>query len=74
LQELPPAQVGVANRYRWNAEPFADPADRRGADALTDFEQFALNALIAPARIVAGYPLDQVRQGNVDRRLALPGG
>jgi len=45
-QELPPAGVGVP-RWRWrDAVALQDPADRRGADAMAELEQLALDPLV----------------------------
>ena len=42
-QELPPAGVGVPGWRRWDPVALEDPADRRGADAVAEFEQFTLD-------------------------------
>jgi hypothetical protein len=71
LQELPPAQVGVSGR-RWRyPQPSKDPSDCRGADAMADLEQLALDPLVAPARILPGGLSDQVGQRSVYRRSTL---
>ena len=41
-QELPPTGVGVPQRRRWDPVTLQDPADRRGADAVAELEQLAL--------------------------------
>src|SRR3954447_16882273 len=50
-----------------NAQSFEDPADRGRADPVAEAAQFALDALVAPAGIVAGHPLDYGGDGRVDR-------
>ncbi len=50
-QELPPAGVGVPHRCRRDSVAFEDPADRRGADAVAECEQLALDPLASPAGI-----------------------
>jgi hypothetical protein len=47
-QELPPPGVGVPDRCRWDAVALEDPADRRGADAVTESEQLALHLRYPP--------------------------
>ena len=51
-QELPPAGVGVPDRRRWDPVALEDPPDRRGADAVAEFEQLALDPLVSPARVL----------------------
>jgi hypothetical protein len=41
-QELPPAGVGVPQRSRRDPVALEDPPDRRGADAVAESEQLAL--------------------------------
>ena len=42
-QELPPTGVGVPQRSRWDPVALQDPPDRRGADAVAELEQLALD-------------------------------
>jgi hypothetical protein len=51
--------VVTAYRRWWHAESFEDSADRGRSHAVAEAEQFALDALVAPAGIVAGHLLDQ---------------
>jgi hypothetical protein len=67
-QELPPAGVGVPERRRWNPVALEDPTDRRGADSMTEFEQFALHSPVTPSRVLRRHLHDQCRDGVVDRR------
>ena len=45
--ELSPGGVGVPNRCRWDAVALEDPADRRGGDAVAEFEQLALHSAVS---------------------------
>jgi hypothetical protein len=45
-----------------------DPADRRSADAVVKFEEFALDSLVAPGCVLLGYFLDLCGGGVVDGR------
>ena len=58
-----------AGRY---PQPFEDPADGGGADAVSEAVQFALDSQVAPAGIVPGHPLDQTGDGWVGWRTAGP--
>ena len=58
-QELPPCGVDVSHRRRWDAVAFEDPPDRRGADAVAEFERLALDPLVTPIRILRRHPHDQ---------------
>ena len=51
-QELAPAGVGVSRRRRWYPAALEDPTDGRSADAVAEFEQFALDSAVAPARVL----------------------
>ena len=42
-QELPPTGVGMPGRCRWDPVALEDPSDRRGADAVAEFEQLAVD-------------------------------
>ena len=44
-----------------------DPPDRRGADAVAELEQLALDPLVAPARVLPRHPHDQGGEDVVDR-------
>ena len=55
-QELPPAGVGVPHRRRWDAVALQDAPDGRGADAVAELEQLALDPQIPPARILSRHP------------------
>jgi hypothetical protein len=46
-QELASAHVGGPRRRRCDPVAAQDPADRRGADAVAEFEQFVLNPAVA---------------------------
>jgi hypothetical protein len=43
-----------------------DPADRGCADAMAELEQFALDALVVPGRVLAGQLFDQGGDRVVD--------
>jgi hypothetical protein len=45
-----------------------DPADRGGTDAIAELAQFALDARITPARVLAGQPFGQCGDGGVEGR------
>jgi hypothetical protein len=66
-QELPPAGVGVPQRRRWGSGDGAGPADGRGADAMAEFEQLALDPAVAPARVLARHPRHQRGDDVADR-------
>src|SRR6185436_18655781 len=66
VQELPPAGVGVPDRGRWDVVALEGPADRRGADAVAEVEQLALDPLISPARVLPGHAHHQGGEGVVD--------
>ena len=66
-QELPPAGVGVPRRRRWDPVALEDPPDRRGADAVAEFEQLALDPPVSPARVLPRHPYDQRGEDVVDR-------
>jgi hypothetical protein len=44
-QELPPTRIGPPHRRRWYPVALQDLADRRGADAVAELEQLALDLL-----------------------------
>src|SRR6266508_1265561 len=50
------------------AQPVEDAADRGGADPVTQAPQFALNSLVAPARVIPSHLLHQRGHRSVDRR------
>ncbi len=50
-QELPPAGVGAPQWRWWDAVTLEDPSDRRGADAVAELEQLALDPLVSPVRL-----------------------
>ena len=66
-QELPPAGVGVPHRRWWDPVASKDPPDRRGADAVAECEQFALDPDVSPARVLPRHPHHQVGEDVVDR-------
>ena len=55
------------NRRRWDAVALEDPPDRRGADAVAELEQLALDPLVSPARVLRRHPYDQRGEHVVDR-------
>src|SRR5687767_2155975 len=55
-------------RCRRYSAPLEDPADRRCADPVAELEQFALDALVAPGRVLSGQPCDQGGDGVVGGR------
>jgi hypothetical protein len=65
-EEPSPGGVVVADRRWWDPAAFEDPADRGRADPMAEAEQFALDALVAPAGIVSGHLFDQGDDGRVD--------
>src|SRR5215213_10384311 len=67
-QELPPAGIGVPDRCRWDAVARQDPPDRRGADTVTELEQFAPDPHVSPARVLPGHPHHQGGEDVFDRR------
>jgi len=66
-QELPPAGVGVPQRSRWDPVALEDPADRRGADAVAEVEQLALEPEVAPIRVLPCHSRHQGGEAVVDR-------
>ena len=60
--------VSVCRRRRW-WDPVAlqDPPDRRGADAVAECEQLALESLVSPARVLPRHPHHQGGEDVVDR-------
>lgn len=61
----PPAVVGVWRRR---------PADGTQPDPVSQPEQFALDACVAPPWILGGHPIDQLRDLGTDRRAAVTAG
>ena len=59
VQELPPRGAGVLLGRRGDRQRFEDPADRRCADPVAEFEQLALDPLVSPAVVLGGEPLDE---------------
>ena len=55
------------DRRRWDPVALEDPADRRGADAVAEFEQLALDPHVSPARVLPRHPHDQRGEDVVDR-------
>jgi hypothetical protein len=66
-QELPPTGVGMPNWGRWYPVTLQDLADRRGADAVAELEQLALDPLVSPLRVLRRHPHDQRSEHVVDR-------
>jgi hypothetical protein len=59
VQELPLGRVGVP-LWRWrDPESSEDPADGGCADPVAELEEFALDALVSPAVVLSGKPLDE---------------
>ena len=59
VQELPPCRVGAPLRRWRNPQGFEDAADRGSADPVAGLEQLALDALVSPAVVLGGEPLDE---------------
>ena len=55
------------DRRRWDAVALQDPPDRRGADAVAELEQLALDPQVAPARVLPRHPHHQGGEDVVDR-------
>ena len=55
------------DRRRWDAVALQDPPDRRGADAVAEFEQLALDPHVPPARVLPRHPHHQGGEDVVDR-------
>jgi len=66
-QELPPTDVGVPHRRRWDPVALQDPPDRRGADAVAELEQLALQPLVSPSQVLPRHPHHQGGEHVVDR-------
>jgi hypothetical protein len=66
-QELSPAGVGVPRWRRRDPVAAQDPADRRGADAMAEFEQLALDSAVSPGRVLSRHPTDQRGEGIIER-------
>ena len=66
-QELPPAGVGEPRRRWWDAVALEDPADRRGADAVAEVEQLALEPQVSPARVLPRHSHHHGGEDVVDR-------
>jgi len=71
-QELPPRCIGVPLRRRGYLQRLEDQPDRGRADPVAEFEQFALDPLVAPAVVLGGEPLDERGDLGADRRPACP--
>jgi hypothetical protein len=67
MQELPPAGVGPRRR-RGYPTVVQDPADGRAADAMAEFEQFALDPAVAPAQVLPRHPHHERGEDLVDGR------
>jgi hypothetical protein len=68
VRKLPPAGVGVPQWRWWDAAALEDPPDRRGADAVAELEQLALDPFVSPFRAIRRHPHDQYSEHVVDRR------
>jgi len=66
-QKPPPAGVGVPQRGWWDAVALQDPPNGRGADAMAELEQLALEPPVAPARVLPRHPHHQGGEEVVDR-------
>ena len=55
------------DRRRWDAVALQDPPDRRGADAVAELEQLALDPHVSPARVLPRHPHHQGGEDVVDR-------
>src|SRR6185437_4510384 len=66
-QELSPGGVGVPHRRGWDAVTLEDPTDGRGADAVAELEQLALDPHVSPARVLPRHPHYQGGEDVVDR-------
>ena len=73
-QELSPARVGVPDRRRWDAVALQDAPNRRGADAVAECEQLALDSDVAPVRVLRRHAHHQGGEGVVDRLASGPMG
>ena len=71
-QELPPAGVGLPDRRWWDAVALQDPPDGRGAHAVAEFEQLALDSHVPPARVLLRHPRHQGGERVVDRWPSAP--
>ena len=54
LQELPPRRIGAAQRRRRDLQRFADSANCRCADPVTEPEQLTVDPLVPPAVVPGG--------------------
>jgi hypothetical protein len=72
-QERPPARRG-ASRRRVKAVGAQHPPDRAGRHPNAKPQQLAVDALVAPPRVLAGKPHDQPLHLVSDRRPSLAGG
>jgi hypothetical protein len=61
----------ILKRYRY-LQVLEDPADRGGADPVTEFQQFALDPLVSPPVVLGGEPFDERGDLGADRRPACP--
>ena len=69
-QERSPARLG-APRHGFNAVGAQNPADRAGRHPDAEAQQLAVEALVAPPRVLATKPDDQLLHLTGDRRSAL---
>jgi len=69
VQELPP-RFAIALRCGLDLHPLQDPPHRGRADLVAHAEQFALDSLVAPARVLPRQLLDQRHDLSADRRTA----
>jgi hypothetical protein len=58
-QELAPTGVGLSGRRRRDPAAHEDPTDGRGAGAVAECEQLALDPAVAPARVLPRHLLHQ---------------
>src|SRR5437016_7050398 len=72
VQELAPGRVGVPLGCRGYLQGLENPSYRGCAGPMTELEKLALNALISPAVVFGGEPLDQRGDLGADRRPARP--
>ena len=72
VQELPPGRVGVPFWCRWDLKGLEDAADRGGADPVAELEELALDALVSPAMVLSGEPLDELGDLGASRRASRP--
>jgi hypothetical protein len=66
VQELPPGRVSVPHSRWRDPQSLEYPADGGGADPVAELEQLALDALLSPAVVLGGEPLDERRDLSTD--------